>query len=61
MLAEKNWQLRTYACWQEDLLKRGPQLADNTAVTHINNLSSVVENLTKLLCMLVNHIHTYPG
>lgn len=54
MLAENNWQLRTYACWQMDLLRHSPQLSDNTASTHMTNLSSVLENLTKLLCMLVS-------
>uniref|UniRef100_A0A915DDR3 Signal transducer and activator of transcription n=1 Tax=Ditylenchus dipsaci TaxID=166011 RepID=A0A915DDR3_9BILA len=54
MLAENNWQLRTFACWQLDLLRRSPQLSDNTAATHITNLSAVLENLTKLLCMLVS-------
>ncbi|VDM29463.1 unnamed protein product [Toxocara canis] len=53
-LAEQNWQLRTFACWQLDLLRRGPQLNDNTAQSHMNNLSMVLDNLTKLLCMLVS-------
>uniref|UniRef100_A0A1I8A4R3 Signal transducer and activator of transcription n=1 Tax=Steinernema glaseri TaxID=37863 RepID=A0A1I8A4R3_9BILA len=54
LLAEQNWQLRTFACWQLDLLRRGPQLTDNTAQSHITNLGSVLDNLTKLLCMLVS-------
>uniref|UniRef100_A0A915B8H5 Signal transducer and activator of transcription n=3 Tax=Parascaris univalens TaxID=6257 RepID=A0A915B8H5_PARUN len=53
-LAEQNWQLRTFACWQLDLLRRGPQLNDNSAQSHITNLSMVSDNLTKLLCMLVS-------
>ncbi|KAL3982794.1 Signal transducer and activator of transcription 1 [Acanthocheilonema viteae] len=54
MLAEQNWQLRTYACWQMDLLRRGPQMNGHAAQTHIANLNSVLDNLTKLLCMLVS-------
>uniref|UniRef100_A0A0R3RLI8 SH2 domain-containing protein n=1 Tax=Elaeophora elaphi TaxID=1147741 RepID=A0A0R3RLI8_9BILA len=54
MLAEQNWQLRTYACWQMDLLRRGPQMNGDVAQTHIGNLNSVLDNLTKLLCMLVS-------
>lgn len=54
MLAENNWTLRTFACWQLDLLRRSPQLSDNTAQSHITNLSAALENLTKLLCMLVS-------
>lgn len=54
MLAENNWQMRTLASWQLDLLRHSPQLSDNTAQTHINNLNGVLENLTKLLCMLVS-------
>lgn len=54
MLAEHNWQLRTYACWQMDLLRHSPQLSDNTAQTHMTNLSFVLGSLTKLLCMLVS-------
>ncbi|KAI1708376.1 STAT protein, DNA binding domain-containing protein [Ditylenchus destructor] len=51
MLAENNWQLRTLGWF---LNERSPQLSDNTAQTHITNLSTVLENLTKLLCMLVS-------
>ncbi|CAD5219374.1 unnamed protein product [Bursaphelenchus okinawaensis] len=54
MLCENNWQLRTFACWQLDLLRRSPQLSDNTAQTHISHLSHIHETLTKLLCMLVS-------
>ncbi|VDK71707.1 unnamed protein product [Onchocerca ochengi] len=54
MLAEQNWQLRTYACWQMDLLHRGPQINGHVAQTHNANLNSVLDNLTKLLCMLVS-------
>ncbi|KAM3725935.1 Signal transducer and activator of transcription [Dirofilaria immitis] len=54
MLAEQNWQLRAYACWQMDLLRRGPQMNGHIAQTHIANLNSVLDNLTKLLCMLVS-------
>ncbi|VDK77771.1 unnamed protein product [Litomosoides sigmodontis] len=54
VLAEQNWQLRTYACWQMDLLRRGPQINGDMAQTHIENLSLVLDNLTKLLCMLVS-------
>ncbi|VIO87448.1 Uncharacterized protein BM_BM6729 [Brugia malayi] len=52
MLAEQNWQLRTYACWQMDLLRRGPQISGHVAQT--TNLNSILDNLTKLLCMLVS-------
>lgn len=54
MITENNWQLRTFACWQLDLLRRSPQLSDNTTQTHISHLSTIHENLTKLLCMLVS-------
>lgn len=54
MLAENNWQLRTLSLWQLDLLRRSPQLSDNIAQSHITNLNMVLENLTKLLCMLVS-------
>jgi signal transducer and activator of transcription 5B len=54
MITENNWQLRTFACWQLDLLRRSPQLSDNTAQSHITNLSTIHETLTKLLCMLVS-------
>ncbi|VDM94910.1 unnamed protein product [Thelazia callipaeda] len=54
LLAEQNWQLRTYACWQMDLLRRGPQMNGQMAQTHVTNLNSVLDNLTKLLCMLVS-------
>ncbi len=54
MLAEQNWQLRTYACWLVDLLKRGPQLADNNAQEYMKNLATLIDNLTKLLFMLVS-------
>ncbi|VDM17945.1 unnamed protein product, partial [Wuchereria bancrofti] len=52
MLAEQNWQLRTYTCWQMDLLRRGPQISGHVAQTA--NLNSILDNLTKLLCMLVS-------
>uniref|UniRef100_A0A7E4VN95 Signal transducer and activator of transcription n=1 Tax=Panagrellus redivivus TaxID=6233 RepID=A0A7E4VN95_PANRE len=54
MLAETNWQLRTFACWQLDLLGRSPQLSDNTAQSHITNLKTVLDSLTKMLCVLVS-------
>ncbi|GMR46243.1 hypothetical protein PMAYCL1PPCAC_16438, partial [Pristionchus mayeri] len=54
LLAEHNWQMRTFASWQIDLLRRGPQLTDNNAQSHINNLSTILDQLTKLLCMLVS-------
>uniref|UniRef100_A0A158R3S0 Signal transducer and activator of transcription n=1 Tax=Syphacia muris TaxID=451379 RepID=A0A158R3S0_9BILA len=53
LLAEQNWQLRAFASWQLDLLRRGPQLTDNIAQMHITRLSSILDNMTKLLCMLV--------
>jgi hypothetical protein len=43
-----------YASWLLDLLRRGPQLTDNHAQTFIASLSGIVENLTKLLCILVS-------
>uniref|UniRef100_A0A914Y297 Signal transducer and activator of transcription n=1 Tax=Panagrolaimus superbus TaxID=310955 RepID=A0A914Y297_9BILA len=54
LLAETNWQLRTFACWQLDLLGRSPQLSDNTAQSHITNLKTVLDSLTKMLCVLVS-------
>uniref|UniRef100_A0A914W282 Signal transducer and activator of transcription n=1 Tax=Plectus sambesii TaxID=2011161 RepID=A0A914W282_9BILA len=55
MLADHNWQLRMYASWLLDLLRRGPQLNDNNARTFIDSLAGIVENLTKTLCILVSH------
>uniref|UniRef100_A0A1I8BRX8 Signal transducer and activator of transcription n=1 Tax=Meloidogyne hapla TaxID=6305 RepID=A0A1I8BRX8_MELHA len=54
VLAENNWTLRAYACWQIDLLRRPTLLADSSAPTHITNLSQILETLTKMLCMLVS-------
>lgn len=55
-LADHNWQLRTYASWLLDLLRRGPQLNDNNARTLIDSLAGIVENLTKTLCILVSQL-----
>ncbi|CAJ0937288.1 unnamed protein product, partial [Mesorhabditis belari] len=53
-LAEQNWQLRTFACYQHDFVKRGPQLNDNNAQTCAQNISAIMDQLSKLLCMLVS-------
>uniref|UniRef100_A0A915NBC8 Signal transducer and activator of transcription n=1 Tax=Meloidogyne javanica TaxID=6303 RepID=A0A915NBC8_MELJA len=54
VLAENNWTLRAYACWQLDLLRRPTQVSDNCVQTHITNFSQILETLTKMLCMLVS-------
>ncbi|CAD6191338.1 unnamed protein product [Caenorhabditis auriculariae] len=53
-LAEQNWQLHMFTCWMLDLLRRGPQLNDNNAQTTAANMSTLMDQLTKLLFMLVS-------
>lgn len=54
MITENNWQLRTFASWQLDLMRRSPHISDSSTQSYVTTLSSIHETLTKLLCMLVS-------
>ncbi|VDL84042.1 unnamed protein product [Nippostrongylus brasiliensis] len=53
-LAEQNWQLHMFASWTLDLLTRGPQINDNHAHSTASNLTTLADQLTKLLFMLIS-------
>uniref|UniRef100_A0A0K0D254 STAT_alpha domain-containing protein n=1 Tax=Angiostrongylus cantonensis TaxID=6313 RepID=A0A0K0D254_ANGCA len=53
-LAEQNWQLHMFASWTLDLLTRGPQINDNHAHSTAANLTTLADQLTKLLFMLIS-------
>lgn len=53
-LAEQNWQMNMFACWMLDILRRAPQLNDGNSQTTQAKLSTISEQLNKLLFMLVS-------
>ncbi|RCN39260.1 hypothetical protein ANCCAN_14837, partial [Ancylostoma caninum] len=53
-LAEQNWQLHMFASWTLDLLTRGPQVNDSHAHSTASNLTTLADQLTKLLFMLIS-------
>ncbi|PAV62272.1 hypothetical protein WR25_05740 isoform B [Diploscapter pachys] len=54
-LAEQNFQLHTYTCWMLDLLRRaGPNFHDNNAQTTASNLQTLLDQLSKLIFVLVS-------
>ncbi|KJH48634.1 STAT protein, DNA binding domain protein [Dictyocaulus viviparus] len=53
-LAEQNWQLHMFASWTLDLLTRGPQINDSHAHSTASNLTTLADQLTKLLFMLIS-------
>ncbi len=52
-MAERNWQLQTFAQWQIELLERGPQCQDNMAQNHSIQLNGLVGRLSERLIQLV--------
>ncbi|CAI4231884.1 unnamed protein product [Auanema sp. JU1783] len=52
-LADHNWNMHMFSTWLLDLLQRGSHFTDNNAQLTIDNLTTIGNQLSKLLFMLV--------
>ncbi|ULT93174.1 hypothetical protein L5515_010141 [Caenorhabditis briggsae] len=53
-LADNIWQLNMFACWMCDLCRRAPQLNDGLAQSSAAKLTTISEQLNRLLFVLVS-------